>query len=231
MKGLSPEWQQWRRRQKPGCSQPPALSSMLSGEASVLPCSPVSASRDPQCPYSGARIISVIIQQVLGQQVQALCQDRAASFLLCPLSSPHPLDVLGDTWAVNGPILLGGPFAPAGEGQRWRAQYRASDPAGWSSSSASYQLSDWVISHSCNSVPRFSPGRNGYNTPPSPCRALRGQDERPQQVLSLAQALMVIPVPPKGPVPGWTAAGRKSLPGSRLWSATCGRRTPLGDLI
>lgn len=141
--GLGPEWQQWRRRQKQGCSQPPALGTMLSREAPVPLCSPISASKDLQCPYSGVSIITVIIQQVLGQQVQALCQDRAASFLLSPLSSPRPLDVLGDTWAVNGPILSGGPFAPAGEGQRWRAQDGASDPAGWSSSSASYQLNNF----------------------------------------------------------------------------------------
>ena len=72
------------------------------------------------------RIITVIIQQVLGQQGQALYQDKAASFLLSPLSSPRPLDVLGDTCAVTGPILLGDPFAPAGEGQRRRAQDGAS---------------------------------------------------------------------------------------------------------
>ena len=89
------------------------------------------------------------IQQILGQQDQALYQDGVASFLLSPgcgrlavQSSSHGM---WDTRAMNGSILLQSPFAPAGEGQRGRAQdvCVASDHAGWSSSSATYQLSNF----------------------------------------------------------------------------------------
>lgn len=117
-------------------AQPPALGAM------------------PTCALKATGILAVgrgsslsPIQQILSQQDQALYQDRVASFLLSAgcgclavQSSSHGM---WDARAMNGSILLQGPFDPAGEGQRRRAQDGASDHAGWSSSSATYQLSNF----------------------------------------------------------------------------------------
>lgn len=105
--GLSPEWQQWRGdRSKDAPNHQPWAS--CSGEQLLSP-SPISASKDPQCPYSRARIITVIIQQYLVSKSRHCTPGQGSIFPSFPIVQSFAPWMFGDTCAVTGPILLGVP--------------------------------------------------------------------------------------------------------------------------